>query len=282
MSNKPLQMSEEEMARVGAIFFKAQGWELFPEVDIPIFPGRPDHVGLRGEMVSVIEYKKSLTYEVLEQLTRWHHHFEDASERHENQRGVPHLLIAVSQRLLRPRPFSRLKRDLMTRYRLGYYEIEKRLDIRHGRRAEFPEGVVYKDHGHNYVFFNEHRYELFENIPPRLQQHSRATANRIKQHLNQDMKMGTPGVTGQKNAYMSEFKRTMEKVRTVLERGGDWHIDTIIDVINSELDGHHYCSYSSAKSGITAFITKMNIGVKLYDNRPVYRLWTDEQEAVHE
>jgi len=73
------------------------------------------------------------------------------------------------------------------------------------------------------------------------------------------------------DAEMTPFKRTINKAKTVLERGGEWHIDTLIKVINTELGGHHYCHDNSAKQCISKFLVELGVGEKV-DNRPVYKL----------
>lgn len=278
MIEKQIPMTEEELADVAACFAQAKGWDLYPEVVLPNFGGRPDHIGLKSqELVAAFEYKRSLTYPVIEQLTRWHHEMARAinsphtDERH---KGIPHLLIAVCQKPNSRQQFTDLKRALLTQYRLGYYEISKVKGFRDGRRAtaELKDREVFTELGSLKLWIGDNEYQFYEEISPKIQAGSRRTAHNIIKHLNEDMKMGVAGLTGQADTYMTPFKRSMEKVRQVLERGGEWHVNKIIDCINSEMGGHHWGNDKSAKTGICNFIEKRGIAERARSYGPVYRL----------
>jgi hypothetical protein len=277
MVKKQIPMTEEEIALVSSYFFTAKGWNLYPEVVLPIFGGRPDHLGVKNEyLTAVFEYKKSLTYTVIEQLTRWHHEMTcaiNSTHTNESKKAIPHLLIAVCQHSNNGFKFPALKSEILNQYRLGYYEISKVRGSKEFRFAtkDLKDGEMFHENAYPTLWIDEHEYQLYEIIPPKIQHGSRTSAHRLLEHLNEDMKIGQSGTTGRKDAFMTPFKRTINKAKTVLERGGEWHIDTLIKVINAELGGHHYCHDNSAKQGISKFLVELGIGEKV-DNRPVYKL----------
>lgn len=282
MANKQKKMQETEIAEVAQMFFEQRGWDMYPEVVLPNFNGRPDIVGEKMEKCLVVECKGSLTYPVLEQLTRWHHDWKSAEEseyRTTENRGIPHLLVAFTER--GKGSFPDLKKEILDRYRIGYYSIEREAHpdkwlsdyyIKQGRKLG-----VFEDHSCQYdMYYKNYRWIVREEISPKIQHGSRRSAHNILKHLNKDMKVGIAGSTGKDGAYMTPFKRTMNKVNTVLERGGVWHIQHIVEAINKDLGGHHYCSDSSAKGGISKFIIELKIGVKTCDYAPKYELYKDQ------
>lgn len=281
MVAKQIPMTEAELAEVAECFFASKGWDLYPEAVIPNFNGRPDHLGVKMKtLTAAFEYKRSLTYPVIEQLTRWHHEMTAAINSKymdESTKAIPHLLLAVCQRGNNGTKFAPLKQELLERYRIGYYEISKVKGVRDFRRAtrDLKDKEVFCEHDKLQLWIGDCEYQFYEVIPPKIQAGSRQTAHNIIKHLNLDMKMGCAGTTGLSNAYMTPFKRTLRKVQTVLERGGEWHIDTILQVVNKELGGHHYCSDASAKNGICKFLEDQKIGIKVYDYSPTYILWTE-------
>ena len=98
--NKIPKLKETEIAEIAQMFFEQQGWDMFPEVVLPNFNGRPDLIGIKETLCSVVECKQSLTYPILEQLTRWHHDWNEAKESeflNTDNKGIPHLLIAFTE-----------------------------------------------------------------------------------------------------------------------------------------------------------------------------------------
>ena len=71
--DKAIAMTEVEIAEVGQMFFEQKNWDLFPEVVLKGFNGRPDFIAKRHQLCAAIECKKTLSYPVIEQLTRWRH-----------------------------------------------------------------------------------------------------------------------------------------------------------------------------------------------------------------
>ncbi|GLQ71244.1 hypothetical protein [Vibrio penaeicida] len=280
MRDKQIAMSESELAEIGGRFFEYLGYNLYPEVVIPNFNGRPDYIGVKGSLVAAFEYKKSLGFNVLEQLTRWHSEYVQALNSEymdESKKGIPHLLIAVTQKPNSHSSRSRLKQEIIDQYRLGHFEISKLASAYCHRRdrENIPDGQVYSYYESSYKLHQGgFEYELREITAPRIQTGSRRTAHRIALHLNPDMKIGQAGTSGAQGGYMTPFRRTMLKVKNVLERGGDWLMTDILEVVNNELGGHHYCSDTSARSGISKLIEELEIGTKVNEYPPKYRLFS--------
>ena len=93
------KLTEVEIATVIQHYFSSKNWDLFPEVVISIFDGRPDFVGKKGDLCAAIECKTSLTYPVLEQLIRWPLSYQekvDSEYQDASTSGIPHLLFAVT------------------------------------------------------------------------------------------------------------------------------------------------------------------------------------------
>lgn len=278
MKKKIPKMTETEIAHIVGMYFEQKGWNMFPEVVLPNFYGRPDYVSVKQELCMVIECKTSLTYPVIEQLTRWHHQWGQAEKSKygtTDGMGIPHLLIAVTERS--NSLFPPLKKELMERYRIGYYTIERCEYRKEWYSSLYKEGV-FECYGHDggVCYYGDYKWTVKEQVIPKIQHGSRQTAHHITKHLNEDMKQGVAGSSGSLGEYMTPFKRTMNKVKTVLERGGEWHISKILEVINTELGGHHYCSDSSASGGISKFITELGIGEKVSDYPPKYKIKVPE------
>lgn len=265
MAEKKAKMLETEIAEIAQMFFEQLGWDMYPEVVIPNFNGRPDLVGEKMEMCAVVECKKSLTYPVLEQLSRWQLDWqsaEDCQYQTTEGKGIPHLLIAFTERSRGGN--SPLKQELLDRYRLGHYSVDREYhsdDAFHQWHREEDEIGRFTNSAFIYTMqYKNYRWTVREEIAPKIQHGSRRSAHNILKHLNKDMKMGVAGATGKEGAYMTPFKRTMNKVQRVLERGGVWHIHNIVDVINKEMGGHHYSSDSAARRGVSKFIVELGMG----------------------
>ncbi len=264
--NDPKKLTEEEIAEVANVFFTQKGWNLFPEVVIPVFGGRPDLMGVKESLCMAIEAKASLTYPVLEQLTRWHrtvNEAKDSSYLDETQYGIPHLLVAVSAR--GKNSIQGLKADIIAQYRIGYYEISYE-----GTSWRDQKDIPFDNHGYGDI--DGHRWRVHEVVSPKIQPGSRRSADKIMRHLQEDMKIGVAGSTGAKGAYMTPFKRTLNKAVKVLENRGECHISVMVDLINSRMGGHHYANDASAKAGIAKFLLQFDLATKPEEHMPVYRL----------
>lgn len=269
MGHAKLKMSEADIASVAEVYFRSKGWELYPEAVLPNFGGRPDIVGAKQQLCMVTEVKASLSYPVLEQLTRWHHEMAEytASEyADETTKGIPHLLFAVVGSSAGGGRISDLKREIIERYRIGVLFVTLTGDDNYQDKPE----NVFDSNGYGYILGK--RWRVLEAIPAKIQIGSRQTAQRILKHLNPDMRCIPPGVSGKHGGYMTPFKRTIAKARTILERGGEWHIQHIVDEINQNMGGHHYTSDTSAKSSIAKFLEEFNIAERKAQFVPVFTL----------
>lgn len=260
------KFTEEEMAAVAESYFASKGWSVFPEVVIPHFGGRVDIMATKGALCAAIECKTNFSYTVLEQLIRWKYEYEsyvNSEYADESVKGIPHLLYAV---VGGSRIVSDLKKEILQNNRIGLIHASVERDS--GWRKK-NKSSLFDDYG--YAIIGNDRWHFDEVISPKIQVGSRKTASRIVMHLNEDMKVGIAGSSGSKGAYMTPFKRTMNKAKSVIDRGGEWHISNIISVINSELSGHHYINDSSAKAQIAKFLVELEMAEKVYDMRPVFK-----------
>jgi len=276
-------MTEVEVAKIAEMFFAQRGWELFPEVVIKGFNGRPDLVGKKHQLCAVIECKKTLSYPVIEQLTRWRHDHNYRVEKNYTTKSVsafPHLLIAFTGG--NNKPLAALKKEILRQHRIGVYEIKR---MPHDDRYKFDKdeklGVFY-DHGIDiaYCQWEGYRYDVREVVPPKIQEGSRRTAHLIMDQLNNDMKVATAGSSGKEGAYMTPFRRTMNAVEKILARGGSYHIVDIMNTLHEDFGGHHYSSDSAARSSIPKFIIELGIGEKLTDMPPRYRVVKTKQQTI--
>lgn len=263
------KMQETEIAEIARLFFSHKGYKLYPEVSTDIFPGRPDWVATKDSICAVIECKSTLSYGVIEQLARWPIHVGEmkSSEyvRNKDKYGIPSLLIAFtgeggSFRL------ADLKKKILEQYRIGYFVVKKEPDDFEWKRERLARKGVVEGDFHTVCdtihdcYMNGFKYTVREVMPPKMQPGSRKTAHKIVAQLNDDMMIGNAGAVGGKGNYMTPFKRTMVKVRDVLAKGGEYHITEIIQRINKEMGGHHYCSDSSATSSLPGLIEKLEVG----------------------
>lgn len=246
-------ITETDIARVAEEFFTRRGWDLYPEVVINGFAGRPDFVGVKnGRLCQVTECKKTLSWPLIEQLSRW----QDGNEYREPM--IPHLLTAVVG--WSPLPQSSVKRKVLEQYGIGVFMIRRRAACGFERGGATN---VWSWEGRRLIG-DGHVYEIEEALAPKLQPGSRATANRIVSQLYDDMKIAMAGAKGGQTEYMTPFKRTMGAVTDILADGRERHIDHIVDELNIR-GGHHYTSDRTAKSCIPGYIEKFGIATKTRD-----------------
>jgi hypothetical protein len=276
MSKEP-PLTEVEIAEIGQIFFEQRGWELFPEVVLKGFNGRPDFVAKKHQLCSVIECKKTLSYPVIEQLTRWRH---DRDERIENEfcnkpiSSIPHLLIAFTGG--NNKPLALLKKEILRQHRIGFYEVTRvSMDDKYASFVSRDKQSLgkFKEHGFDtaYCQWKNYRWKVKEVVPPKIQEGSRKTAHKILSQLNNDMKQATAGANGQEGNYMTPFKRTMNAVDTILKRGGEYHIVDIMNALHEDFGGHHYSSDRTARNSIPKFIVQLEIGTQVSDAPAKYQ-----------
>lgn len=246
-------MTETDIARVADAFFSRRGWNLYPEAVIKGFAGRPDFIGVRnGSLCQVTECKKTLSWPLIEQLTRWH----DGSDYRESI--IPHLLTAVVG--WSPLHRGSLKRKILEQHGIGIFMVRRRAACGF-ERAEATGEWSWDGQRLN---GDGHVYEIEEALAPRLQPGSRATANRIISQLHDDMKIATAGARGGETEYMTPFKRTIGVVADILADGRERHIAHIVDELNVR-GGHHYTSDSTAKSCLPGYIEKFGMATKTRD-----------------
>ncbi|MEZ8238588.1 MULTISPECIES: hypothetical protein [Vibrio] len=258
MRDDPIK-NEAEIADVAKVFLELSNWSLYPEVVIDLFNGRPDFIGVKGSLCQVIECKKTLSYPVIEQLARWQIDAEKRKEWHrkgyEQKIAVPHLLIAFVSRT--NGSMSDLKKIMLEQYRIGVYSISKRPNMR-TRNIQSQPYISISDERYWTIVWGSYEYTIHQDVAPKIQHGSRKTAHRIIELLNDDMRCAQAGVKGGETDYMTPFKRTMNRVRAVLEDGKELHIQHIINDIRP-LGGHHYVSDKVAMASISKFIDKFEI-----------------------
>lgn len=208
---------------------------------------------------------------MIEQLARWPIYVGEIKNseyiKNKDKYGIPSLLIAFTGEGGSFR-MADLKEAILRDYRIGYFVVKKEPDDfewvreRMARRG-VKEGEFYTLCDTIYeCYMNGFRYTVTERLAPKIQPGSRSTAHKIMEQLNDDMMIGNAGAVGGQGNYMTNFKRTMVKVRDVLAKGGEFHITEIISIVNKDMGGHHYCSDSSATSSLTGLIEKLEVGVR--------------------
>lgn len=261
------KLTEEEIAAVTARYFEGQHWDLYPEVVIPLFDGRPDFMAKKGALCAAIECKTSLTYPVLEQLIRWPMSYQERveSEYQDHRKyGIPHLLFAVTGRT--SGQYSPLKAKLLQDYRISHLEVS--YEGKDYTREPLPDGFFSPQ---GYAVIGGHRWRVLERTEPRIQPGSRHTAHKILAELKSDMKVATAGVTGKAGNHMTPFRRTMEKAKAALREYHQCHIVHLVEHLNLHLGGHHYSSDRQATASIGKFLVEFDIAER-DDTAPVFWL----------
>lgn len=271
---QPKDFTEELLAKLVGIYFNHLGWDLFPEVKLSWFPGRPDYVCAKDSLIMAVECKKSLSYEVIEQLFRWR---EVNADEGNSLKGVPHLLYAASF-AKRTSDVSGLKSHLLTSNRIGYiavvYDGESWRDS-----SDLHISTAYSDQ----ISFdlNGQRWTIRKVISAKVQPGSRWSAHRLFTQLDQDMKRAVSGVSGAVGGnYSTPFRRTLMKAVSVLEEKGECHIQNIVEEMNYKHGGHHYATDNSAKQSISKFLREFSIAESI-NGLPVFRLLPDYKSRIY-
>ena len=270
------KMTEIDIARIADMFFQQMGWELFPEVVLTNFGGRPDLNAVKNSLCMIIECKKTFSYPVIEQLARRQeemaHWSKNQSTKEHKRRGMPHLLIAFTEKATSSH--SALKTRIIKELRIGHYSVSRKphcdsfLSSMTDKLGEFKH---YGDGKYYTMQFENYRYEVRMEIEPKLQIGSRQTAHRIVNKLHADMKDGVAaGSSGKEGGQVTPFRMTMNKVKRVLDSGGEWHIVNILKEINLHHGGHHYTTDKAATQGIPKYIVDMGYGKKVNDYPPLF------------
>lgn len=284
MSNTSPKMKETEIAEIAQLYFEQRGWDLFPEVVLKGFSGRPDFVAKKHSLCAAIECKLTLSYPVIEQVTRWRH---DRDESIENGyfdsrfKPMPHLILAFTGG--NNKPLASLKKEILKSHRIGFYEVRRKplpdkyihtrsYNPRNTYDAADPVVGQFYDRGLNtsYCQWKDFEWMVDEVVAPKIQEGSRQTAHSIIEQLNDDMKTATAGASGSEGGFMTPFKRTMNAVDDILKQGGKYHITDIMNALNQDFGGHHYSSDNTARSSIPKFIVELGIGHKICDAPPLF------------
>lgn len=284
MPNTLPKMKEIEIAKIAQMYFEQRGWDLFPEVVIKGFSGRPDFVGKKHSLCAAIECKQTLSYPVIEQVTRWRHDRDECLERdytHSRIKAIPHLLMAFTGS--NTKPLALLKKEILKAHRIGFYEVRRKSmpdDYLRGKSykpknpydAKTPKLGRFYDRGlsTSYCQWKNFEWTVDEVVAPKLQEGSRKTAINILEQLNDDMKSATAGASGREGGFMTPFKRTMLAVVEILNKGGQYHMVDIMNALNEDFGGHHYSSDKIARSSIPKFIIELGIGHKVCETPPLF------------
>ncbi len=188
---QPKDFTEELLAKLVGIYLKHLGWDVYPEVVLSWFSGRPDYVCAKDSLVMAVECKKTLSYEVIEQLYRWRE-VEVVADNAKSLKGIPHLLYAAAFSK-RASNISGLKSQLLKSNRMGYIAV---VYERESTNIS-PNLHISNDFGDQInIDMDGHRWLIRNIIPAKLQPGSRATAHRIFSQLNEDMKRAVSGLSG--------------------------------------------------------------------------------------
>lgn len=281
MRVKPLihsDMTEALLAQIVQVYYTQLGYELYPEVVLNWFSGRPDFVGVKDSLVMSVECKKTLSYEVIEQLFRWRHVYDNYDYDHlKDIKGIPHLLIAASFRSKKGQ-VGDLKAQLLKQNRFGYISVSYEGPDHRNEGAELVVTSCYNDHMR--LTINGQEWTVREEIVPKIQAGSRQTAHRISEQLHPDMKRAVAGVSGRVGGnFSTPFRRTLMKAVAVLEKIQPLHIQHIVNAINADHGGHHYSSDAAAKQGIAKFLREFEIAESV-NGLPTFQLTPDYKSRL--
>ncbi|MGJ8518345.1 hypothetical protein [Carnimonas bestiolae] len=235
------RISEQEIGWAMNQWLNREGWETYPEVVLSQFPGRPDLVGVRRGVCMVVECKRTLTFQVIEQAARWHFHSRP------EQSGMPHLVWIACGRSRQRR--SDLIYWLLHHFGIGLIEVDREPDRRWARIKTLHEGDDERG-----LF----RYSIQHCAPAFVQPGSRQMARRLISQLNHDMRIARPGARSGDTHYMTPFKRSIALIIDLLDSHPDneYHIEHIVDYLNKN-GGHHYVSEASAKTSLTNHLDRL-------------------------
>ena len=278
--------NEEEVANVTSILFKHWNYDLYPEVDIDIFQGRPDFVGLKGKSVcAVIECKLKLSHDVLAQVCRWHmekDYYQKDSWYKENpypaRQAVPNYLwVATSDS--RSGKMCDIKEYLLCKFGIGWIDFKVVDEVPENRTPEdwwSPRGYKpdsvdkYSDEDYGYIFHGNRRYEYRVVRSPRIQEGSRRTSHYIIDRLLPEMKQATAGTTGGKTNYITPFKITLMRCEEILKESDKPLSPADLCEKIREKGGHHYSKDTTFKQSIGGWLVQKDIAEKVEDRGRVF------------
>jgi hypothetical protein len=269
------ELTEVLLAKIVGIYMESRGWEAFPEVKLSWFSARPDYVAIKDTLVMAVECKKRLSYEVIEQLHRWHEVTGEIATSVNSKTkvlaGMPHLLIAAAFESSPGGP-SGLKEKLLKNLKFGYWAVTY---------EGLEWGDTSRDSYHGYLALDGHRWRVIERIAARIQPGSRRTAEKLIPQLDKDMKRAISGASGSVGGnYSTPFRRTIMKAVAVLEEHKELHMASIIELINTKHGGHHYSKDSTAFQQISKFLREFGLAEPI-NGLPNYRLTADYKNQIY-
>lgn len=242
-------MTEAEIAACVEAWLKWLHWDVYPEVQLKNHSKRPDFVATKGPLVQVVECKKALGLPVLEQAMSWFYSY------HNEHAGVPHLINVACKKSSARRDFPLM---LMRQWGVGLIEVTKTASryIGNGDTRERHYGA---------------HYSLSVLIEPRFVPGSRRLGKVLREQLNPDMRVAVAGTTGT-GQFMTDWKRTMTRVETLMADGEYRTVSQIVDWLNLN-GGYHWASRSSAVSGINASLVRQAYVTQPYGTDGRYHRW---------
>nr|WP_283027252.1 hypothetical protein [Providencia rettgeri] len=233
-------MTEAEIAACVEAWMKWLHWEVYPEVHLKHHGKRPDFVATKGPLVQVIECKKAIGLPVLEQAMAWFYPYRS------DKVGLPHLIYVACKKSSGRRDFPLL---LMRQWGIGLLEVEKSPS----RKLHY-DGITEK--------VSEAHYSLRVQLEPRMVPGSRHQGKILRAQLHDDMRIAVAGTTGT-GQFMTDWKRTMIRIETLMEDGKQRHVAEIVDWLNVN-GGYHWASRSSAVSGINTSLMRQGYECEAY------------------
>lgn len=273
-----VKLTEEEVASVTSILFKHWGYDVYPEVVLDCFGGRPDLVGVKGKhWVSVVECKVTLSYSLLEQVCRWHmerDYFENNEWYQKNpepdRTALPNFLWVATGNS-RDSKLHSMKRFLLDKYRIGWIDIELSEEIPDGWEEDdhylfsgVPDKSVckYSDDSLGNVRIGRKMYSYHVVCDAGIQQGSSRTSHKIVEKLYPEMKQAVSGVKADKANYMTPFKLTLKRVTDGMEEGKSYHPKELLEIVKSQ-GGHHYAKDSGFTNSVGGWLLKFDLVEKV-------------------
>ncbi|EOC0011626.1 hypothetical protein ACI0X9_003311 [Cronobacter turicensis] len=248
-------MTEAEIAACVEKWLAAHSWESYPEVVLRNRAKRPDLIATKGPWVHVIECKKALGLPVIEQA------MSRLNSNHNPKAGLPHLIsVAIRRHTFARR--SDFAIELLKRFGIGLIEVAK-----HPGRKICYQGVeeVIQSCG----------YTVYVTLEGAIIPGSRHLGKTLRAQLNPDTRIAVAGKPGNTGQYMTEWKRTMLRVESLIRQGGAYTTSEIVTHLFNT-GGYHWCNKSSAISGINASLTRLQYAKEEYAHGNSHRWrWVD-------
>lgn len=235
-------MSEAEIAACVQEWLAVYGWESYPEVALKHHAKRPDLIAIKGQWVHVIECKKALGLPVMEQAFSWFY------SQHCEKAGLPHL-ITIAVRRNRSYRRSDFATELLKSKRVGLIEVDK-TPARNLGHGDFAQNIPPS-------------YELSVALDSGIVPGSRLLGSVLKEQVKPDTRIAVPGVPGGGGQYMTDWKRTMLKIEELMLDGETRSTSEIVAWLLHN-GGFHWCSKSSAMSGVNSSLIRQKYGKKAY------------------